>query len=234
MNSHAVWESNQRAGSFVRTYSIVLENESELLFQYQSDDRMWVTLDGKQIIDQSGFRPTTQIGSVKQTLSAGTHTIALKGYNGRGPGGLALVITLIREFTTNNKAVPQIVSPPTSRYVVRNGTVYIRKRAEDCGPDEDRWEEIEIGSYETLSAGGSTGSQFEDTYLYYGRPILPGSKCDGSVDDTDSFWWDSDPTIETPPSLNLVRDKFGKPVQPGQIRSEPDEDLPPITERGCG
>lgn len=239
MNEHAIWESNQRASNFSRTYTITLENESELLFQYQADDRMWVNLNGKQIIDYGSFRPSQQIGSIKQTVAAGTHTLDIKGYNTRGPGGIAMVITLIREFK-QNKAVPQIVPPPTSQYVVRvvSGVekVYIRKRAEDCGPDEDRFEEIEIGSYQTLSSGGgdATGSQFEDTYLYYGRPILPGSKCDGSVDDTDSFWWDSDPTIETPPSLNLVRDKFGKPVQPGQIRSEPDEDLPPITERGCG
>lgn len=235
MNSHAIWEPNQRAQNFVRTYNINLEEDSEILLRYQVDDQMWVTIDGKQVIaDGPRFRPESQIGAIKITLQKGNHTIGIRGLNWRGPGGLALVIHLIREL--KKKVIPQIVSPSTSRYVVKDGIVYIRKRAQDCGPDEDRTEDIEIGSYDIL-AGDSRNNLVTDSYLYYGRPILPGSRCSGSVDDTDINWWDIDPREESFPT-NTYIDSSGRTLPRDLDPYGPDgdsmDDPPPITDRGCG
>ena len=234
MNSYAIWDS-ARSRTFERNYTINLDKKSELLLRYQVDDQMWVTIDGKQIVEFVGFRPTTQIGATKVLLEAGSHTLNLKAWNRRGPSGVALLVHLIRELTEKEKIIPQIISPPTSRYVVRNETVYIRKIAPDCGPDEDRTEDIEIGSIETL-AGNAVNNLITDSYRYYGRPILPGSRCAGSVDANDTFWWDTDPREESFPNP-VYYDTNGKPQSLTDDPYGPDpfpiNDPPPITDRGC-
>jgi len=51
-------------------------------------------------------------------------------------------------------------------YFVRGDDLYIYRQAEDCGPDEDRFEEVLIGKVRDIAKG---------TYAYYGRTIVRGS-----------------------------------------------------------
>lgn len=239
MDEHAIWHSNQKQrGDFSITHDFTLQKTSEFLLKYQADDNLKIIIDGRQYVDYGGFRPSTQIGSTKVTLEKGNHSMTLKGFNLRGPGGIAVVAYLIREFeNVSNKVVTRIPSPSTSKYIVRNETIYIRKRAADCGPDEDRTEDIEIGSIQSINGGNNISYKFlTDSFRYYGKPIVPGSYCsDGGSIGADDFWWDVDPREDAPDKIYLtlrnptpinVNDPYG-------LDGDGIDDLPPITDRGC-
>lgn len=56
-------------------------------------------------------------------------------------------------------------------YYVKGEDVYLRRRALDCGPDENRFEEVLLGKVKDIASG---------TYAYYGRTIISGSYGTGS------------------------------------------------------
>jgi len=56
-------------------------------------------------------------------------------------------------------------------YYVRGDDVYLRRRAQDCGPDENRFEEVLLGKVKDIATG---------TYAYYGRTVISGSYGTGS------------------------------------------------------
>lgn len=63
--------------------------------------------------------------------------------------------------------LPPLVRDITAEaYFVRGDDLYIYRQAEDCGPDEDRFEEVLIGKVRDIAKG---------TYAYYGRTVRPGS-----------------------------------------------------------
>lgn len=65
------------------------------------------------------------------------------------------------------KPFPPLVRDITAEaYFVRGEDLYIYRQAEDCGPDEDRFEEVLIGKVRDIAKG---------TYAYYGRTIIRGS-----------------------------------------------------------
>ena len=63
--------------------------------------------------------------------------------------------------------LPPLVRDITAEaYFVRGDDLYIYRPAEDCGPDENRFEEVLIGKVRDIAKG---------TYAYYGRTVRPGS-----------------------------------------------------------
>ena len=65
------------------------------------------------------------------------------------------------------KPFPPLIRDVTAEaYFVRGEDLYIYRRAENCGPDEDRYEEVLVGKVRDVAAG---------TYAYYGRIVRSGS-----------------------------------------------------------
>ena len=61
---------------------------------------------------------------------------------------------------------PLIRDITAEAYFVRGEDLYIYRRAENCGPDEDRYEEVLVGKVRDIATG---------TYAYYGRIVRSGS-----------------------------------------------------------
>jgi hypothetical protein len=55
-------------------------------------------------------------------------------------------------------------------YIVKNDTVYVVRRAPDCGEDEFRTEELAIGTRSEL---------YPDSFLFYGKIIPSGTQAQG-------------------------------------------------------
>jgi len=65
------------------------------------------------------------------------------------------------------KPFPPLIRDITAEaYFVRGEDLYIYRQAEDCGPDEDRYEEVLVGKVRDVATG---------TYAYYGRIVRSGS-----------------------------------------------------------
>jgi hypothetical protein len=69
-----------------------------------------------------------------------------------------------------NPFPPLIRDVTAEYYFVRGEDLYIYRRAENCGPDENRFEEVLVGKVRDVATG---------TYAYYGRIIRPGSAATG-------------------------------------------------------
>jgi len=69
-----------------------------------------------------------------------------------------------------NPFPPLILNVSAEYYFVRGEDLYIYRRAEDCGPDENRFEEVLVGKVRDVATG---------TYAYYGRPVRSGSAATG-------------------------------------------------------
>lgn len=68
--------------------------------------------------------------------------------------------------------VPDISRNITGIFYLANGNdVYVFRRAQDCGPDENRYEWVKIGQQTEIAAG---------TWIYYGPFIRSGSVGNGS------------------------------------------------------
>lgn len=76
-------------------------------------------------------------------------------------------------YTGNPYSV--IIAPGITgiRYIMVGEDVYLLRRAQDCGPDENRLEKILIGKRAQVAEG---------TFAYYGRVIIGGSAAGGSGD----------------------------------------------------
>lgn len=251
MNENAVWGSSIRDRNFTREYTINSEKTGDYVFRYQCDDQITIIVDGKEIVKERGnFRPQHQIGAKTIRLSKGSHQIKVIGENFRGPGGMALKIYVIALYDdledlvnlqnpanpTNSTTIPL---SKIEKYIVRDDKIYIRKEAQDCGPTENRTEDLEVGSYVNILGPGVTDRDFTfaGTYLYYGRPILPGSHCSGSLDPTDIEWWDFDATETSVPTgkvkiANGTEVDVTAPTIYGWDGDGVDEP-PAITDRGC-
>jgi len=245
MNENAVWGSSIRDRNFTREYTFTNEKSGDYVFKYQCDDQITIIVDGREIVKERGnFRPQHQIGVKTIRLLKGSHQIKVIGENFRGPGGMALKIYVIASYDdiqltidpTNNSTVPLTKS---EKFVVKDGKIYIRKEAQDCGPNDNRTEDVEIGDWENiLSPGSDSGDSIaRGTYLYYGRPILPGSHCSGSLSPTDLEWWDFDPREESVPTgkVKLSNGTEVSVTEPTIYGYDGDGiDSPPvITDRGC-
>jgi hypothetical protein len=65
------------------------------------------------------------------------------------------------------KPFPPLIRDVTAEaYFVRGEDLYIYRPAENCGPDENRFEEVLVGKVRDLATG---------TYAYYGRIVRSGS-----------------------------------------------------------
>ena len=69
-----------------------------------------------------------------------------------------------------NPFPPLILDITAEYYFVRGEDLYIYRRAENCGPDENRFEEVLLGKVRDVATG---------TYAYYGRPVRSGSAATG-------------------------------------------------------
>ena len=97
------------------------------------------------------------------------------------------------------KPFPPLIRDITGEaYFVRGEDLYIYRQAEDCGPDEDRFEEVLIGKVRDIAKG---------TYAYYGRIVVRGSvgTGGGGSDGSGSSYspgWSPSPAPATPGGLN--------------------------------
>jgi len=65
------------------------------------------------------------------------------------------------------KPFPPLIRDITAEaYFVRGEDLYIYRQAEDCGPGEERYEEVLVGKVRDVATG---------TYAYYGRIVRSGS-----------------------------------------------------------
>jgi hypothetical protein len=218
MLDNAVWTANPRDEEYIKDFQFNSEVDGDYLIQYQIDDFLTVNIDGRQVIDARRiFRPSQQIQTATVRLTEGLHTISIKGTNTQGPGGVAFKMFLLKDYSS---ASGSFKLNNNEKYVVKNGEVYIRRDAPDCGPNENRVEDIFVANVNDIDPLTIR------TYQFYGRPVLPGSHCDGSVDSTDLAWWDFDIQEITFPS-NVS-------VETGDIDGDGIDAKPAITDRGCG
>jgi hypothetical protein len=70
-------------------------------------------------------------------------------------------------------------------YIVKGENVYVYRKAPDCGPDENRYELVNIGKQTDIATG---------TWTYFGARIRPGSISAGS-----DYGTNSEPGPETAP-----------------------------------
>ena len=88
--------------------------------------------------------------------------------------------------------LPPLVRDITAEaYFVRGEDLYIYRRAENCGPDENRFEEVLIGKVRDIATG---------TYAYYGRIVRSGRVGTGGGGDNGSGGSDSYGYSPGPPS----------------------------------
>ena len=91
-------------------------------------------------------------------------------------------LTFDRKTGLPNPFPPLILDITAEYYFVRGEDLYIYRRAENCGPDENRFEEVLVGKVRDVATG---------TYAYYGRPVRSGSTATGGGGDNGSGGSDS-------------------------------------------
>lgn len=218
MLDNAVWTSTPTDKEYTKDFQFNSEVDGDYLIQYQIDDFLTVVIDGREIIDAKRiFRPSQQIQTATVRLSEGIHTISIKAVNTQGPGGVAFKMFLLKDYSFESSSFKL---SNNEKYVVRDSKVYIRRDAPDCGPTENRIEDIFVANVDDINP------LTIGTYQFYGRPVLPGSHCDGSVDSTDLAWWDFDIQEVTFPS-NVS-------IETGDLDGDGIDAKPAISDRGCG
>ena len=104
---------------------------------------------------------------------------------------------------------PLIRDITAEAYFVRGEDLYIYRRAENCGPDEDRYEEVFVGKVRDIATG---------TYAYYGRIVRSGSVGTGGGGTDGSGGGSGGGGFQgyiTDGSGNVVRDGGGNPITGG-------------------
>jgi hypothetical protein len=116
LNTYGVW--NNSVNYVDNTYNLVVSSTSTYTVIMSTDNYGYVDIDGATVLSSSSYTTTTQ-GSV--SLSAGTHTLRIRGYNTGGPGGIAVVVELATSFAGSLLNAPPpvaAIAPGTSGYYV--------------------------------------------------------------------------------------------------------------------
>lgn len=116
LNTYGVW--NYSVNYVDNTYNLVVPSTASYTVIMSTDNYGYVDIDGATVLSSSSFTTTTQ-GSV--SLSAGTHTLRIRGYNTGGPGGIAVLIEVATAFAGSlSNAPPPVaaIAPGTSGYYV--------------------------------------------------------------------------------------------------------------------
>jgi hypothetical protein len=124
LNTYGVW--NNSVNYVDNTYNLVVPSTASYTVILSTDNYGFVDIDGTTVLSSYSFTTTTQ-GSV--SLSAGTHTLRIRGYNTGGPGGIGVLIELAAAFAGSLSNAPPAVAaitPGTSGYYV-----YILQGPED-------------------------------------------------------------------------------------------------------
>jgi hypothetical protein len=94
LNTYGVW--NYAVNYVDNTYNIVVPSTGDCKVIMSTDNYGYVDIDGGTILTSGSY--TTTVETIL-SLSAGTHTIRIRGYNTGGPGGIGVTVESVATYT---------------------------------------------------------------------------------------------------------------------------------------
>lgn len=105
LNTNGIWNQNVNSGSFTQTWTIYFPTTTTYTIQGACDNYGAVDIDGTQVLTISGFG-TTYSNSV--TVTAGHHSVRLRGTNTGGPGSIAAQISAGSTTVFSTATLPRL------------------------------------------------------------------------------------------------------------------------------